>query len=129
MIRRAAVRVLGVVHMAAGFHDLALVGLEIEVEMGERMVLDGAGAVAQGLELRQPVDGRRAPSGEVAGVNERPLQARVGQRVVDVVLEPRRGRRRGHRRPSVCGSPIAGPSAIPASTSATCRAFTGEFAR
>ena len=34
--------------------DLALVGLEIEIEMGERVVLDVAGAVAQRVELGQP---------------------------------------------------------------------------
>ena len=89
--------VLGVVHMAAALGDLALVGLEIEVEMRERVVLDGAGAVAQRLELRQPVGRRGAPAGEVARKGHRPLQARVGQRLVDVLLEPGRGGDGGHR--------------------------------
>ena len=54
--------VLGVVHFAAALAHLALVGLEIEVEMGERMVLDRAGAVPQRVELGKPGDrGRPAP--------------------------------------------------------------------
>ena len=53
-------RRLGVVHLAAGFPHLLLVGLEVEVEMGERVVLDVAGAVAQRLEFRQRLDRLRA---------------------------------------------------------------------
>ena len=121
--------VLCVMNVAAALVHLALVGFEIEVEMGERMVLDGARAVAQGLELRQPLGRGRAPAGEVARMDERALQARVGQRVMDVLLELRASWRRRSSAGPVCGSPIAGPSAMPARTSATCLALTGEPSR
>ena len=52
-------------HMAARLDDLALVGLEIEIEMGERVVLDRARAVAQRVEFRQPRRGVGAPADEV----------------------------------------------------------------
>src|SRR5262249_34908623 len=65
-----------------------------------------------------------------ADMAERLLQRCVAQRAVHVLLEAvalgwmalhhHRGRRRVHREPS----PIAGRSAMPASTSATWRAFT-----
>ena len=122
-------RVLGVMHVAAAFATLPLIGFEVEVEMGERVVLDVAGAVAQGLELRQPLGGFGAPDGEVARMDERALQTRVGQRVVGVLLELRRGRDRAHRSRPFWASPIAGPSAMPARTSATWRALTGDPSR
>ena len=81
------------------------------------------------VELRQPLGGRGATSGEVARERQRALKPRVGQRLVDVLFEPRRGHEGGHRAASFCGSPIAGPSAMPARTSATCRALTGEPSR
>ena len=121
--------VLGEMDVAAAFRDLALVGFEIEVEMGERMILDRAGAVAQAIELGQPFHGGRATSGKITRKDHRALEPRVGQRLMDVLLEARRGHEGGHRPGSFCGSPIAGPSAIPARTSATCRAFTGEPSR
>ena len=68
--RARFVGVLRVVDFPAAFSDLALVGLEIEVEMGERVVLDRAGAVAQRLELRQPLGGRGAPGDEIARMAE-----------------------------------------------------------
>ena len=40
-------------HMAAGAGDFLLIGFEIEVEMGERMVLDVLGLLAERIELRQ----------------------------------------------------------------------------
>ncbi len=54
--------VLRIVDFAAARADLVLVGLEIEVEMGERVVLDRARAVAQRLELGQPGDRGGAPA-------------------------------------------------------------------
>ena len=42
--------------------DLSLVGFEIEIEMGERMVLDRARTVAQRLEFGQPRGGGGAPA-------------------------------------------------------------------
>jgi hypothetical protein len=51
------------VDLAAALAHLALVGLEIEVEMGERVILDRAGAVSKGVELGKPGDrGRPAPA-------------------------------------------------------------------
>ena len=97
--------------------------------MGERVVLDRARAVAQRLELRQPLGGRGAPGDEIARMAEGALQSRVGQRLVHVVLEFRRGRDVGHWRGSFWLSPIAGPSAMPARTSATWRALTAEPSR
>ena len=94
--------VLRVVHMAAALAHLALVGLEIEVEVGERVVLDRAGAVAQRLELGQ-AGGRSGPAAdEIARERHRALQAGVGQRFVRVFLEMRRGRddRSSRRLPS-----------------------------
>ena len=63
--------------VAARLDDLALVGFEIEIEMGERMVLDRAGAVAQRVEFRQPRHGVGAPADEVLRVRQRALQALV----------------------------------------------------
>ena len=60
------VGVLRVVDFAAARADRTLVGLEIEVEVGERVVLDGAGAVAQRLELGQPGDRLRPATDEIA---------------------------------------------------------------
>ena len=51
-------RVARVMHVAAGFRHLLLVGFEIEVEMRERVVLDVARGIAQRLEFRQMRDGR-----------------------------------------------------------------------
>ena len=42
-------------HLAARFDDAPLISFEVEVEMGERVLLDVAGRVAQRLEFRQPV--------------------------------------------------------------------------
>ena len=45
---------------------LPLVGLEIKVEMGERVVLDRAGAVAQRVELGQPGGRGRSTTDKIA---------------------------------------------------------------
>ena len=58
--------VLRVVDLAAALAHLALVGLEIEVEMGERVILDRAGAVSQRVELGKPGDRGRPPPDEIA---------------------------------------------------------------
>ncbi len=118
------VGVARVMHVAARLDDLALVGFEIEIEMGERVVLDRAGAVAQRVEFRQPRRGVGAPADEVPRVRQRALQALVVERVVDIVLEARRGGGDAHFACASAGSPIAGSSVMPASTSATWRAFT-----
>ena len=97
--------------------------------MRERVVLDRARAVAQRLELGQPVRRFGAPDREVARKGERALEPRVGQGLVSVLLEPRGGGDGGHRAGSFWLSPIAGPSAIPARTSATWRALTGDPSR
>ena len=58
--------VLRVVDFAAARADLLLVGLEIKIEVGERVILDRAGAVAQRLELGQPGGRSRATPDEIA---------------------------------------------------------------
>ena len=58
--------VLRVVDLAAALAHLALVGLEIEVEMGERVILDRAGAVPQRVEFGKPGDRGRPPPDEIA---------------------------------------------------------------
>src|SRR5271165_1767807 len=97
--------------------------------MRERVVLDRAGAVAQRLELRQPGGRGGSVVGKIPGMDQRALEARVGERLMRVLLEMRRGRDGAHRWRSFWLSPIAGPSAMPARTSATWRALTGEPSR
>ena len=58
--------VLRVVDFAAARADLLLVGFEIKVEVGERVILDRLGAVAQRLELGQPGGRGRPPTDEIA---------------------------------------------------------------
>ena len=60
------VGVLREVDFAAARTDLLLVGLEIKVEVGERVILDRPGAVAQRLELGQSCGRRRPPIDEIA---------------------------------------------------------------
>ena len=79
-------------HLGAGRRRLRLPGLEVEVEVGERVVLDVAADVAQRLELRQAVAGGGAlcdQPGRQAG--QRPLQLAVGERRAGVALEGERG--------------------------------------
>ena len=52
----------GEMHRSAGLGHRFLVGLEIEVEVGERVVLDVARAVAQRLEFGQAARRRRGAS-------------------------------------------------------------------
>ena len=59
-------RGLGVVDHPAGGAHLVLIGLEVEVEMGERVILDVAPAVAQLLELGECVN-RCKPLGDETG--------------------------------------------------------------
>jgi hypothetical protein len=94
---RRLLSVLRLVDVAAALAHLALVGLEIEVEMEQRMVLDRAGAVPKGLELGQALGGGGSPEGEVARVDQRALEARVGERLMGVALEVARGRDLTHR--------------------------------
>src|SRR6266849_978169 len=115
-------------HMAAGrFHSL-FVRFQIKVEMSERVVLDVARGIAQRVELGQPVGGLAATRGEIhLDEFQRLLQIRIGERIRSILLEARRSGVAGHatafarRR----GSPLAGPSVMSASTSATWRARTG----
>ena len=113
------VSVLRVVDFTAARADLPLVGLEIKIEVGERVILDRAGAVAQRFELGQPRGRSRPPTDKVARERHRALQSGVGQRVMCVLFELGRGRDLAHREASGLPSPIAGPSAIPARISAT----------
>src|SRR5262249_1124625 len=93
--------------------------LEVEVEVGERMVLDVARAIAQRLELGQPLR-RLAPAlGEAdLQLGERILQVGVDQRGVRIVLEVVGGRL--HQRPPSV-SPVAALLPMSAGTSATWR--------
>ena len=84
-------------HVTAGLAHLRLVMFEIEVEMGEHMVLDVARAVAQGLELGQALGRLRALVDEAcAHIAQRLLQLLVAQRVMGVLLEGGGGRVNGH---------------------------------
>ena len=117
---------LGVVHLAAGFAStFSSIGLEVEVEMGERVVLDVAGAVAERARTR---------------AGPRPACARFSMKpdcdVLERLLQLRRRRERRRAFSLKLGevisiasahwpSPIAGASVMPASTSATWRVVTG----
>src|SRR3954468_13410143 len=129
--------VAGPVDLAAALADLGLERLEVEVEVGQRVVLDRHRQVAEPLELGQALGGAgAAPDPAGLDLGQRLLQRRVGDRARGVAPELERGRVRG--RAHVAGSPIAGvprppPSPrtagvprSPASTSATCRTCTGE---
>src|SRR5690606_4157767 len=110
--------------LAAARQHLLLVALEVPVEVGEGVILDVAGDVAQLLELRQ--GGRRlAPPllESVPQILHGPLQAGVVEGALGVLLERVRGGL--HRRYFRSGLPIGGRSAMSASTSATCRTATG----
>ncbi len=106
-------------HLPAAGRHLLLEALEIEVEMGQRVVLDDARFIAELVEFRQPRDRRGAVHDETGlHLRERALQVRLDQRVSDILLEESAGR--FHRRyPSSRPSPMAASSVMPASTSAT----------
>ncbi len=117
-----------VMHDAARLLDLLLIGFEIEIEMRERMRLDIARLVAQGLEFRQARDGFGALGDKaVADEMQRLLQLRVCERLMRIVAELRRGRRKAHVGESGVMAGFAGPaqiagaSVMPASTSAKWR--------
>ena len=77
MMARASAAVRRVMHLAAALDHLALISLEIKIEMRERVVLDGAGLVAQRVELGQFRLRRVALDDETAlDVLQRLLQAR-----------------------------------------------------
>ena len=66
--------------MAAGIGNLLLVGLEIEVEMRQRVVLDLARGGPQRIEFRQGVAGAGTTRDKAAsGVLQRALQIGVGK--------------------------------------------------
>src|SRR5262249_11810991 len=103
--------------------DARLVGFQIKIEVGECVILDVARGVAQRLELGEPLGGKPPPLGEAEPFGGRALKLRVCERAARVILELGRGERHGALRFG-SGSPIAGPSAMPASTSATWRTAT-----
>src|SRR5262249_7691318 len=109
-----------VMQLPARGGDAGLVGLQIKIEVCERVVFDVARGVAQRLELGQPLGGKPSPLDEAEAFGERALKLRVGERRARVVLEGGRGERHDAWRAGSV-SPIAGPSAMPASTSATWR--------
>jgi hypothetical protein len=88
-----------IMDMAAGGDNLRLIGFEIEIEMGERVILDVARAVAQRLEFRQARGGGGALFNEIAAhETQRILQRRVLQRRMGVFLEMGRIRHFTHGR-------------------------------
>src|SRR5690606_31135731 len=122
------------VHMAAIPDHFALELLEIEIEMRQRVVLDVARGIAQRFEFRQFSSGLGAPLDEIApDMAECALQLRILERRFRMLGEPVAGRLH-HATPfrrcvSRAGSPIAGASPIPASSSATWKQRTGEPSR
>ena len=85
--------------LAAGREDLPLVLFEIEIQMGQRVVLDVAGGVPQLLELRQSRHRRGATRDEAGtAAGERLLQAAIAQSAMGVFLERvGGGGQHGHR--------------------------------
>ena len=77
---------------AAGGQHLRLIGFEVEVEVGQRMVLDVAADIPQPLEFRQVGHrgGAALQEGALGGA-ERLLQAGIGQRAGGILLEGGRG--------------------------------------
>src|ERR1700687_2492230 len=75
-------------HHAPALGHLALISLEIKVEMAERVVLDGTGLVAELVEFGEFRFRRFALDDETAlDVLQRFLQLHVGKRVSDVGFE------------------------------------------
>src|SRR5262245_28877949 len=108
----------GEMDMAAARPDLGLVALEIEIEMGERVVLDRPRLIAERLELRQPVARHETFVDEAARhVLERPLQLRIMERPRGILLEFAAARLHQAGSPP----PMGGPPVSPASTSAMWR--------
>ena len=72
--------------VAAQRRHLALELLEVEIEVGQRVVLDVARPVAQRLELGQPLGRLPAALGEAdLQLGQRVLQVGIGQGGVDIV--------------------------------------------
>src|SRR5690606_9370486 len=110
---------LGPVHMTAGLPHPFLVSLQIQVQMSQRVVLDGTDGIAQGLELRQGVQCLPTLVDEAgAHMLHRLLQRGVCKCCPRILFEG--GRRDLHYSLPM---PIAGRSSMPASTSATCLTF------
>jgi hypothetical protein len=106
------------VNVAAQRRHLALELFEVEVEVGQGVVLDVAGAIAQRLELGQALGRLTTAFGEAdLQLGKRVLQIGVGECCVDIVLEVMGGG--FHQRLPGSGSPIDAWSPMPASTSAT----------
>ncbi len=76
-------------HLAAGGDDVLLVELEVEIEMGEGVVLDLATDIAQCLEFRERGHGLAAARRKTAlrHHRQRPLQVPVGEAGAGVRLE------------------------------------------
>ena len=104
---------------------LLFIALQVVVEMGKRVVLYGARLVAQRLELRQalrglhPLDLKAALETRQRGLQIGVLQpgARVGDEAAAGRLHP--SAPFGDPQRPRAGSPMAGRSSMPASTSAT----------
>ena len=118
-----------VMHLAAALDHLALIGLEIEIEMSERMVLDRARLVAQRDRTR--ATSRRA----AARLRMKPRltfsSARcswaIGERLLRAFVLKACGARSAMTWATrlsafAAARPMAGASVMPASTSATWRA-------
>ncbi len=83
-------------HVAAGALHVGFKGFQVEIEIGQRVVLDVPPDVAQALELRQVGDGGGAPGHELRlAERQRLLQPGVGQGMVRVGLELGRGGQHG----------------------------------
>ena len=90
-------------HDAAGLRHLALELLQVEIEVGERVILDVLGGVAQRLELGQLGAGRRDAADVVhAHALHRLLQVGIAERARGLLLEGEALRL--HVRPPIGGS-------------------------
>ena len=79
--------------MAARLDHLALVFLEIEVEIRKHMVLDRPRLVAQGVELGKPRPRRRALGDKAARhILERPLQLHIAKGTLGILKKGLAGR-------------------------------------
>src|SRR5205814_1236371 len=108
-------RILGPMHMPAASGDCAFELLQQRVEIRERVVADGAALLAQGFPIPVPRNRLRSAVREMRlEAAERGAEARIVERGVSRLAE--------RSRIEVHGSPSAGSSAMPASTSATWRA-------
>ena len=117
-------------HFAAAVDPLRSIRLEIEVEMGQRVVLDSAGLLAQRFKFRQLRFRPRAPGDEPARdvgrarcsalsarASARPSWSCLASASPGSPLMPRAGRGDGRL------------GRLPANTSATCRASTATPSR